>query len=69
MQIYDDSLDSEHTSSDFVYTNLGVQRYFAPVISGKQVLDSIGKLKKTFDQNSKKLNNQLLKIGATYAPK
>lgn len=69
VQIYDGSLDSEHPNSNFIYTNLDVQRYFAPVISGKQALDATGKLKKTFDQNSKKLNDQLLKIGATYAPK
>ena len=67
VQIYDGAADADHPSSDFVFANLDVQRYFAPVISGKQVLEATGKLKKTFDQNSKKLNEQLLKLGASYA--
>lgn len=67
VQIYDGALDIDHPNADYIFSNLDVQRYFTPVISGKQAIESISKIKKTFDQHNKKLNEQLLKLGAVYA--
>ena len=68
-QVYDSELDNEHPVPGFMYTSTDVQRYFTPVIPGKNVVDEALKLKKTFDIASKKLDDRLQKLGASDAKK
>lgn len=66
-QIYDGDLDAEHPSSGFMFSSTDVQRYFAPVISGKTVGDEMLKLKKQFDSAFNKLDDRLKNLGAIHA--
>lgn len=68
-QIYDSELDADHPVPGFMYSSTDHQRYFTPVIAGKNVIDETIKLKKTFDLASKKLDERLLELGASDAKK
>ena len=64
-QIYDSEQDTDHPKPGFVTTNIDAQKYFAPVITGKQVLDEVDKLHKVHDSAAKKLDEQMKKMGAS----
>ena len=68
-QIYDGELDTEHSAPGYMYSTIDVQRYFTPVIAGKDVVDEAVKLKKHFDLALKRLDTQLQQLGASHAKK
>ena len=65
-QIYDSELDADHPKPGFVTTNIDAQKYYAPVITGKHVLEEVDKLRRVHDAATKKLDDQMKKMGALY---
>jgi hypothetical protein len=68
-QIYDGEMDNDHSMPGFMFASLDVQRYFTPVITGKNIVDEVLKLKKTFDDSLRKFDDQLKELGASDAKK
>jgi hypothetical protein len=66
LQYYDSAIDASHPLPGFVDVNLDVQRYFAPMLTGSVVEECL-KLHKHFEVADKRLQEQMVKMGATDA--
>jgi hypothetical protein len=64
--LYDGVLDAQHPSSEHMFVNLDVQRYFSPVLNGR-VEDEVLKLHQHFAAAQLSLDSLLKGFGAKHA--